>query len=267
MLDEWWVFVFKIVTALCLLVLSLVLCAVIYRLFLEILYRSRVLKQARRDYRAARGTQHLHQLRASFVKLQKSMRARKARIRETEQQLERLLLKRSEELHSTLSRHLVDVRLTEVQGIGPQLNRRIVQVCFRGNLRDLRFAHRVHGIGPILQQAINAWIQTVEAELPRLLDEDFPGKQPILDTYSDQEQSLQMALGAEHEIFGHEQTLREKARDVILRLQKVKPTHFQKALLQRSRKSIVPAWYFVGVFPPWQPMPEWFETLLKQYGG
>ena len=133
------------------------------------LYRSRVRKQARYDYRAACGTQHLYQLRALFAKLQKSMRARKARIREVEQHLERLLLKRSRELRSALSRHLVEVRLTEIRGIGPQLSRRIIQVCFRGNLRDLRFAYRVRGIGPTLQQAISAWIRTMEEEFPRLL--------------------------------------------------------------------------------------------------
>jgi hypothetical protein len=265
--DESWVFAFWAVTGLCLAGLSPLLFAATYHLLLETLYISRVRKRARHDYRAARGTQHLRQLRASLTVLQKSMRAREARMRDKERQLDLLKRKRSVELRSALSRHLVENRLTEIHGIGPRLSRRIVGSCFRGNLRDLRSAHRVKGIGPTHHRAIMAWVSVMEAQLPRLLEGNFPGKQRVMGKYAGEERSLQEAVEREQEALNEEKSLHETANGAIQRLQKIKPAHFRQALQRRSLKSPVPAWYLLGVFPAWEPMPEWFETLLGEYGG
>ncbi len=268
MASEWWVSAFGAVTVLCLAGLSLVLfCTSAYLFLLEITYKSRVRRRARNDYRTARGTQHLGQLRVSLSALRSSMRTRQAQIQNIERQLDLLKRKRSEELQAALNHYLVEKRLTEIQGIGPQLSRRIIQYCFRGNLRDLRFARRVPGVGPARQQAIMAWVQAKEREFPRLLRGDFPGKQRIVDAHAGQEQSLQEAAELERKALGHEKSLHKKARAATLRFQTVKLAHFRKALRRNSPESPVPAWYFEGVYPPWEPMPEWFETLLREYGS
>jgi hypothetical protein len=243
------------------------LCLGSYLILLDIKYDSRIRRRAQHDYRTARGTQHLRQLRTSLSTLRDSLRARQAKIQNLEKQLELLGRKRSAELHTTLSEHLLNERLTEVPGIGPMLNRRIIQYCFRGNLRDLRSASRIRGVGPSRQRAIMAWVHAREREFPRLLARDFPGKQHILSKYAEQERSLQETLKSERTTLGDEKRLHETALAVALRFRKAKPAHFRRALRRNSPKSPVPAWYFVGVYPPWEPMPEWFETLLSKYGS
>ncbi len=268
MTSEWWVSAFGAVSVLCLTGLSLVLfCIATYLLLLEITYKSRVHRRAQHDYRTARGTQHLRQLRASLSTLRDSLRARQAKIQDIEKQLEVLRRKRSAELNATLSKYLVNERLTEVPGIGPKLSRRIVQSCFRGNLRDLRFADRVVGVGPARKRDIMAWVYAKEREFPHLLAQGFPGKRRLVDAYAGQERSLQEMAELERTALDDEKTLYEKAHAAALRLQKVKPVHFRKALQRNSPKSPAPAWYLEGVHPPWEPMPEWFETLLKKYGS
>ena len=265
--NDWWIYAFGAVVMACCAVLLLVLSAATAHLLLEMLYRSRIRQRARHDYQAARGTQHLHLLRASLSVLQKSMQDRREKIKNIEQQLKSLRYTRSDELRAALSRYLVENHLTDVQGIGPQLSRRIIASCFRNDLRDLHLAHGVQGIGPTLHEAIMAWVRTMEAKLPQRLKEDFPDKQRILDAYAEKERSLQKAVAREREALIEERSLHDKAHAAALQLKKVKPGHFYRALLRVSSKTRVPAWYFLGVFPPWEPMPEWFRALLGEYGG
>jgi hypothetical protein len=237
----------------------------VYLLILEARWKSRTHKQAEHDYRIARGTQHLHQLRACLPVLHTSLKNRQAKVGKLEKQLNSLNQKRSTELQTALSTHLVNQRLTEVPGIGQTLSRDIIRHCFRGNLHDLRFASRIRGVGPSRHRAIMAWVYARERELPRLLDGSFPDKQRILSKYAKQEQVLKAALESERTALDRENELFEKADVAASKLRKIKPSHFRKALRSNSPKPPVPAWYFVGVYPPWEPMPEWFETLLSEY--
>jgi hypothetical protein len=267
-MGEWTEYIPTAVALLCLLPPLLALLSLgAYLLLLEAKHESRIRRRAKHDYRTARGTQHFQQLRASLPSLKSSLQARKAKVDGLEKQLDLLRHNRSAELNAALSKYLVDERLTEVPGIGQRLSRRIVRHCFRGNLRDLRFATRVTGVGGSRQQAILAWVRAREAEFPRLLAGSFPNKQHILDKYAEQERSLQTVLESERATLESEDQLFEKGYAVASKLRKVKASHFRKALRRNLEKSPVPAWYFMGVYPPWETMPEWFETLLGKYGG
>jgi hypothetical protein len=266
--SEWMEYIPGALALLCLLPPLLALFSLgAYLLLLEAKHESRIRRQAKYDYRAARGTQHLQQLRASLSILKSNLKTRKATVDDLEKQLNLLRHNRSAELNAALSRYLVDERLAEVPGISQRLSRRIVQYCFHGSLRDLRFATRVDGVGDSRQQAILAWVHAREAEFPRLLAGSFPNKQHILSKYAGQEQSLQTALESERAALESEGQLFEKGYAVASKLRKVKTSHFRMALRRNLKKSPVPAWYFIGVYPPWEPMPEWFETLLGKYGG
>ena len=244
-----------------------VLSAGTYLLVLEIRYTSRIRKRARHDYRTARGTQHLRQLQNVFPTLRDSRRTRSARVKKLESQLGRITGQCSAELRRALSAFLVRYRLIEVQGVGSTLSNRIIRSCFRGSLRDLHSAYRVRGIGPSLQRAISAWVNAREAEFPKLMAIGFPGKQQILDRYADQERSLQKQLASESTTLSEEDLLYKETSAAIERLRKVKPAHFTRALRRNERSSQVPAWYFQGLYAAWDPMPEWFETLLSSYGA
>jgi DNA-binding helix-hairpin-helix protein with protein kinase domain len=264
---EWLTYAPMVVTVPCLLLVLLALLVSVYLLFSQTRRESRIRRQALHDYRAARGTQHFQQLRASLSILKSSLKTRKATVDGLEKQLNTLRHNRSAELKAALSKHLVDERLTEVPGIGQRLAGTIVRNCFRGDLRDLRFATRVDGVGDSRQQAVMAWVRAREAEFPRLLAGSFPKKQDILSKYTEQERSSQAVLESERATLESENQLFEKGYAVASKLRKVKVSHFRKALRRNLKKSPVPAWYFIGVYPPWEPMPEWFETLLGKYGG
>ncbi len=266
-MNEWLVSVLVGMT-LCFMLLLLVLLSLgAYHLLIGIRRESRIHRRAQQDYRAARGTQHFRQLCVSLPVLSTSLKTRQARIKNLEEQLDFLKRERSAELDEALSRYLVNERLAKVPGIGPALSHDIIHYCFRGSLRDLRFASRVRRVGPSRQSAIMAWVYAMESEFPLLLAGDFPGKQYVLDKYAEQERSLQMLLKSEQTAFESENRLFEEAYAVASRFRGIKTSHFHRALKRNTPKSPVPEWYFVGVYPPWEPMPEWFETLLRRYGG
>jgi len=111
------------------------------------------------------------------------------------------------------------------------------------------------------------WVYAREKEFPHLLAKHFPGKQHVLSKYAEQEASLQKVLESECTALDDEKLLYEKAYAAASRLRTVKLSHFRKALQRNRKKSPVSAWYFIGVYPPWAPMPEWFKTLLSEYGS
>ena len=228
-------------------------------------YEVQVRRRADHDYRAARGTQHLRQLRTSLEALETSIVARRSRIASSRQQLDAARAKRSRELRSTLSRHLAEEQLTDVPGIGSELSARIIAICFRGNLRDLRRADSVPGVGPTRQQAIVRWVSLMERRLPNLLAGDFPGKQQIVTKYSKQELALTERMRQEEKALDRERSLQDKAATAATQLEVVGPSHFREALRKRGPSSPVPPQYLTGVYSPWEPMPDWFEDLLKEH--
>lgn len=245
--------------------LIIVICALIALLLPRLIYEIRLYKRARHDYRVARGTQHLRQLWPSLIALRNDLRALKSKMRKAEDRLIRLEVERSEALRAALVRYLVDNRLTEAQGIGPQLSARIVRGCFRGRLRDLRDAHRISGVGPARQNAIDRWVRKREAELPRLLEASFPGKADIEKRYEGEERSLRDALESAEREMKDKISIYKAGRDAIKKLRSVRFSDFRKVLKGESESS-VPNWYFEGVYPAWKPAPEWFKILLEEYG-
>ena len=236
-------------------------------LVVQIIQTSRLRKKSRHDYRTARGTQHKRQLRSSLSNLEREIRLLRSGIEKTKKQLANLEQQRASELRFTLCRYLVNDRLTEVRGIGPELSKRIVRSCFRSGLSDLRQAQYVSGVGPTRQQAINRWIQRYESALPRLLGEGFPGKASVGEKYEKQERELKYKLGAARKALEKRIALSRTGQTAYKKLSAVRLHHFDRALSGKSSDSTVPEWYFEGVYPAWESAPEWFETLLENYGG
>jgi hypothetical protein len=243
------------------------LCALGALLLPKAFNELRLRKRARHDYRIARGTQHLRQLQSSLSHLRSEIYTLQKEIGNTQQRLADLERKRSKELRTSLCQYLVHTRLTEVKGIGPQLSARIAHRCFRSDLRDLRYAQQVAGVGPTRQRAINRWVQEREREMPRLLAAAFPGKSNIEKKYEDREQALKKKLVAARSDLEERQALYQTGRAAADQLQSVRMPHFRKALKANTSDPIVPNWYFEGIYPAWEPAPEWFKTLLGTYGG
>ncbi|MFW6082762.1 MAG: hypothetical protein ACOC8C_01770 [Chloroflexota bacterium] len=227
----------------------------------------RLRRRARYDHRIARGTQHLKQLEHPLSKLKRDIKAIQNEIRTTRRRIDGLADQREDELRKALSRYLVSHRLTEVDGIGPRLARRILTQCFRGNLRDLRSVERVSGVEPARRAAISRWVYARERELPRLMKEPFPGREEITKKYEAKTVPLERRLNRACETLEEKEALHESVSAAVSKLKSVRVSHFSKALREDSSDVPVPNWYIEGVFPAWESAPDWFVAVLKEYGG
>lgn len=146
------------------------------------------------------------------------------------------------------------------------MQQRIIRYCFKKDIQDLRFAYRINGIGPQRMHAINQWVDRMEQEFPRLLKEDFPGKKEILQKYTQQLNSKQQEAEKRRQRILEDKALYRKANAVATELRKVRPSHFREALRHPSEENRVPIRYLLGIYAPWEPIPEWFQTLCERYG-
>lgn len=227
----------------------------------------RLRRRARHDYRVARGTQHLKQLEGPLAKLEHEIQVRQKQIRSIKHQLRDLEGKREDELRMAACRHLVRHRLTEVDGIGPRLQQRIVQSCFRGSLRDLRHAERVQGVGPRRGAAIMRWIQARGRELPNVIERGFPGKDGVVKAHRAKVVPLRKRLAQAEADLEEKENLHQSAKESVEKLKSVKISCFRQALGRRSPDEPVPSWYLEGVYPAWESAPHWFTAMLREYGG
>jgi hypothetical protein len=244
-------------------VAAVVIALLVPRLISDVRLRNR----AQHDYRVARGTQHLKQLKDPLSRLERDIQATRQEIRTVKRRLSDLADKRERDLKEALSRYLVTRRLTEVDGIGPRLRDRIIRHSFRGKLQDLHHAERVSGVGPTRQNAIMRWVRAREREFPALMKASFPRKEEITAEYEAKTASLERKLNRARKALEEKEALHESVSAAVNKLRSVHMSHFKKALRQSTSDQPVPNWYIEGVFPAWESAPDWFVTLLKEYGG
>jgi hypothetical protein len=111
------------------------------------------------------------------------------------------------------------------------------------------------------------WVSKMEHAFPNLLVGDFPGKEQIAAKYTEHELGVEKKIGQEQEALNREVALHSRAADAMVQLEGIRPSHFRDALRRRGRHSPVPQRYLTGVYAPWEPMPDWFEDLFKEYGA
>lgn len=223
-------------------------------------------KRAKRDYQMARGTYHLSQLSRLLKLLNETIEREEQAARRIENELKALESQRSSELRAALSLYLVRERLREIPGIGPEMQQRIIRYCFKKDIQDLRFAYRINGIGPQRMHAIEQWIDRMEREFPRLLEGDFPGKEEILQKYAKRLELKQQEAERRRQSLLENKALYQKANTVAKELGKVLPSHFRAALRHPSGENRIPTRYLLGIYAPWEPIPEWFQALCARYG-
>ena len=238
----------------------------IFFIFPSMLRQFKIFSRARSDYRLARGTIHLRQIRDCLKVLNKNIKNLEKEKQKLENSIQKLNQKRSEKLLNALSRHLVETRLTEVEGIGPILKERMINECFDGTLGSLRRAYNLEGIGNKKLQAISRWVDELELEIPHLLKHDFPNKRNIIDECENKERKLKEQLIEIEEKIAPMNEIKKKASAEKDRLSMVGILHFIKSYQLNVEASELVNHYLEGAFPEWEPMPVWFRTLISEYG-
>jgi biopolymer transport protein ExbB/TolQ len=235
--------------------------------FPSILARSRLVSRTRRDYEQARGTQHLRQIRDSLEILNKKLKSLEQEKQKLNSSLRRVEPERRDRLSRALCRRIVETQLTEVDGIGPTLRDRIISYCFDGTLDSLLDAYLVHGVGQQKQWAIQRWVAQRKRELPARMSQDFPGKKRINAEYNRLRQNLEKKLREAEEKLEAMRQLQTAATAEEERLSRVTAAHFLQAHQQDTEASEAVDQYLQGTFAEWASMPDWFRTLISEYGG
>jgi len=220
-----------------------------------------------KDYNFARGTQHLKQIQHSISVLNRRIKDREKEKRSLNQQIDDLKNNRSKELSKALTKHIVETRLKEVRGIGQNLYSAIIYNCFDGTLQSLKYAYgKVYGIGDEKQFAISAWVNAVQRQFPTLLQRDFPRKNEINTQYDAQDRKVRENLKKVTHILTEMYDIRKISITEAEKLKNVKIYDFLKAYNKNSQVTKKVNEYLLGAFPEWGNVPNWFKTLITEYG-
>lgn len=232
-----------------------------------LLRRNRLASRARRDYRQARGTLHLHQISSSLSILNGRLDSLEQDRKRLTDSLERLDRERAQSLKKALCRHLAETELAQIDGIGPKLRDRILRYSFDGTLRSLCRAYQVRGVGQQKQWGINRWVEKKERELPSLMKGHYPNKKEIIQEHDRKERTLKKKLKDVEAQINSANRIKDLASAEEERLRDVTVAHFRQAYMQDREASEAVDRYLQGAFAEWVPMPSWFKTLISEYGG
>ncbi|MCU0520982.1 MAG: hypothetical protein MUF84_09850 [Anaerolineae bacterium] len=223
-------------------------------------------RRARRAHAEARGSLHVPMLREAQGRLEGELQRCSDALGAVEKACARIEAARDEELITALSHHLVLTRLAEVSGIGMKDHADILREVFDRNLEDLRSAHWILGLSEGRQRAINDWILSYRRQFPRLLQEDFPGRNEVLARYRRPLGELEAQIAELRAERDEVQRLRECVGAALARLWPVTADDFAAAMRDPADASAADAvaCYEKGAFALWEPMPDWFVRTCQR---
>jgi hypothetical protein len=99
------------------------------------------------------------------------------------------------------------------------------------------------------------------------MTESFPGRKRIEKKYRAKMAPLERRLDQARRKLEGREALRDSVKATADRLRSVQVSDFRKALRDNSSDHPVPNWYLEGVYTAWELPPDWFITLLAEYGG
>lgn len=229
-------------------------------------FRLKLWLKARSDYKTARGTMHLKLLKRCLINLRLKIKETKNNLENLIAHREELITARQKELKAAATVHLVDLEFTNIPGIGQVLKDRVMRRCFDGTLESLRRAWTVYGIGEERAHAINVWVNQAQRKLPLILEGEFPGKERINKKYEQLEKEINQRIVDIEILLKNMLKLEENSINELTLLEKVKVFTFLKSYKGDVDASNAATNYLLGCFPEWGKIPEWFKTLMENYG-
>nr|MBP8950573.1 hypothetical protein [Promineifilum sp.] len=134
---------------------------------------------------------------------------------------------------------------------------------FHGELDDLRYAYTVDGVGPRKQAIIDEWRDSQQRRLPTLLADDFPDREAIMSHYEVSIERLEAELAAAEMAQAERRALLQRVEAEGQRLRVVTVADFERLLLAPDSYPEALHRFQLGLFPPWEPPPDWFVAALE----
>ena len=224
--------------------------------------RNALKKIAKSEYKHARGTYHLKMLKDAQKRIT-------AKVKDADREIQRLSVESKQvfdtsqiQLRQVLERHLISTRITEIPGIGNALGSVILHTVYKGNLKDLYRASAYQGIGEAKQYGINAWVRKYQGKLPDLLLENFPGKMEITKQATERITTLETQMKQLHVTRSWDEKNLKGILKWVTYLGNITAEDFINARINHSGNFSSVENYLNGLFPEWEPMPEWFKIVI-----
>lgn len=250
---------------------ALILFSTVFGLILALFFpfvefRLKLWWKARNNYKTARGTIHLELLKGCLGNLQRKIREAKTNLENLKKHQDELFNDRKEELETAATTYLVNLELGSIPGIGPVLKDRVIRVCFDGTLNSLRQAWRVHGIGEQKAHAIARWVDQAQRKLLVILKGPFLGKDEINNNYDRLEKEANQRTKEVENLLNGMLELEKNGQMSVASLKKVHVSTFLKSYKGDLEASEAVANHLLGCFPEWGKSPDWFKTVMENYG-
>jgi hypothetical protein len=225
--------------------------------------RAALRRQAKQDYQRARGTVHRQMLEEAQNRLSAQRRRAIQVHQEAQQAYQEQRQVHAYEFDRALTENLVHTGLDEIPGIGQVLKARIIRFVFRGRLSDLHQAYRLDGVGKQRQREISRWVREVEALLPQLRKEDFPGRAQMVAAHQAAEAQSRQRVEAAAQDVADLRDLEDHVAGALTGLRGVTWRDFYQVLTEPEAASESVDRYILGVFAAWEPVPDWFRRAVS----
>jgi hypothetical protein len=240
----------------------IILIALLYVLIM----RLRLLSNYRKEYLATRGTQHLTMMKSTLPNLQKRIKQLKSKITQQQAELDQILGKQQSDFEQYLGEQIVEKKLINVPGIGNSLRDDIITYCFDGSISSLLEAQHLRGIGPEKYYNIREFIAQTELDVSKKITTHFPGRANIEAKYETRIKTLRNFINKLSSELRPLERLHTIANDEKSKLETIKVMDFVKASKGNSDASQRVTEFINGVFTEWEKMPDWFRTLVGEFG-
>ncbi len=228
--------------------------------------RLRLLSSYRKEYLATRGTQHLTMMKSTLPNLQKRIKQLKSKITQQQAELDQILGKQQSDFEQYLGQQIVEKKLINVPGIGNSLRDDIITYCFDGTISSLLEANRLSGIGPEKYFNIRVFVDEVELDISKKVTTRFSGRANIEAKYETRIKTLQNIVRKLSSELRPLEKLYTIANDEKSKLETINVMDFVKASKGNSDSSRRVTEFINGVFAEWDKMPDWFRTLVGEFG-
>lgn len=240
----------------------IILIALLYLLIM----RLRLFSNYRKEYLSTRGGQHLSIIKSSLPNLQNRIKQLKSKIKQKQAELDQILGKQRSDFEQYLAEQIVEKKLINVPGIGKILRDDIVTYCFDGSISSLLEAHRLRGIGPEKHYNIREFVNQAEDDISKRITTRFPGRDNIEAKYETRIRTLRNIISKLSSELRPLEKLYTIASDEKSKLDTINVMDFVKASKGNSDSSRRVTAFINGVFAEWEKMPDWFRTLVSEFG-
>ncbi len=226
--------------------------------------KKRILKQiAKSEFEQARGTYHLHMLNEARKRYELIIKDIDRDILQKNDQKLKTEIEEKEQLRQCLEKYLITTRITEIPGIGQELGRGILNQIYRGNLTDLYQSFALSGIGDQKQSNINIWVNKYLNQIFTFLQNDFPGKNEIINQSKEKIVFILDEIEQKHT----DKSVAEKKLIIINqwigKLEKITLDDFIAARVENKGNFSEIENYINGVFAEWESIPDWFKEVMS----